>query len=433
MTTTVQAGRVADERDRAQDALADAQAVADFMGDLFASAKPSVAQGRTVTAREVLDLGADQILADSSVAPARRAALLMEIGRAYVNLGVYPQADTLLTQALGLRTMAAQSGDAVDLVALARTHYHLGAVKDVQLDYAAAEVHYVASVAAFRDGLDGRDDPALFEALADLGTLRAWSKGEADAAVGLLEESQDGYARLFAASPGDRELRDMTAYSIGSLGIVRQEQGDTVAAEAQYRRAIAFLRDNGGANAPTLLDNQFMLAGLMADAGRLGEAEALYRAIIPSEARTLGADHPVHASTLAHFATLLARTGALTDAIEQQRTSTAIRRAALGPDHVVTLGSQHQLGRMLADAGRLDSARVVLAETAAACRRADACARIGHREADFLAPLLCDLADALRATSPTKARRAASDARALFAERKTRPGIERADALLAAL
>ncbi len=432
-TATVQAGRLADERDRAQAAFADAQAVSDFMGDLFEAAKPSVAQGRTVTAREVLDLGADQILSDLSVAPARRAALLMEIGRAYVNLGVYPQADSLLTQALDLRTVAARSGNADDRVALARTHYHLGAVKDVQLDYDAAETHYVASVAAFREGLKGRDDPALFEALADLGTLRAWSKGEADAAVPLLEESQEGYARLFAASPEDRELRDMTAYSIGSLGIVRQEQGDTVAAEAQYRQAIAFLEANGGADSPTLLDNQFMLAGLMADAGRLGEAESVYRAIIPAEVRTLGADHPVHASTLAHFATLLAQSGAFTEAVAYQRTSTDIRSRALGPDHVVTLGSRYQLGRLLGSASQPDSSVVVLSQAVDGCRRSGLCAQAGHREADFFARLLFDLAGTLRERSPDQARRLGREARNLFAEREDSTGVARTDALLATL
>ncbi|MEL6617163.1 MAG: tetratricopeptide repeat protein, partial [Bacteroidota bacterium] len=193
-----QANVASGERDAAAQARDEAQAVAAFMSDLFEGAKPRTALGETVTARALLDEGAREIRSDLTRHPSTRAALLLEMGRAYVAIGDYAEADTLLQEALRLRQELSReasgargrSGGEGNALGLAAAHYHLGAVRDVQERYGEAETHYVASVEAYRGALGGGDHRGLAEALADLGTLRAWSKGEANAAVPLLDESR---------------------------------------------------------------------------------------------------------------------------------------------------------------------------------------------------------------------------------------------------
>jgi non-specific serine/threonine protein kinase/serine/threonine-protein kinase len=58
---SVQAARIARERDRANLEAATAQQVSDFIVDLFAVSDPNQARGNEITAREILDKGAEEI------------------------------------------------------------------------------------------------------------------------------------------------------------------------------------------------------------------------------------------------------------------------------------------------------------------------------------------------------------------------------------
>ena len=381
------------ERDRAATARDEAQAVSAFMTDLFDQAKPSVALGDTVTARDVLDAGARQIRDDLDRHPGTRAALLLAIGKAYVNIGDYAAADTLLRDALRLRQLEAQRGDLAPgarrdaQLGLAAAHYQLGATHDVLERYDEAETHYVAAIDTYRESLGGADAAGLAEALADLGTLRAWTAGAADAAVPLLEESRSMYRRLFNADTAETSLRNMVAYSTGSLGIVQQERGDSTAAEALYREAIDFLVARGGGDSPTLLDNRYMLATLLGNRGQTQDAIAQFREIIPAEERVMGASHPAHASTLASLADLLHRQREDAEAIDLYDRAIDIRTEALGSTHPSTLNARFRRGRALLAAQRAADAHAELATTRTLCRQSRACDQ-PSRGADFLADVL---------------------------------------------
>lgn len=80
-----------------------ATAVSKFLEDLFTVSNPDESQGKTITAREMLDKGAktiDQGLADQ---PGLRADLKETMGRVYRNQGFAKQAKPLLEEALRLR------------------------------------------------------------------------------------------------------------------------------------------------------------------------------------------------------------------------------------------------------------------------------------------------------------------------------------------
>jgi len=84
--------RIAWERDRAE-------AVTEFMNELFAGADSLPSRGNEVTVREILDLGADQLQGDGSVNPAFTGSIHLALGSAYNALGLGEQALPLLAQA----------------------------------------------------------------------------------------------------------------------------------------------------------------------------------------------------------------------------------------------------------------------------------------------------------------------------------------------
>jgi len=84
--------RIAWERDRAE-------AVTEFMNELFAGADSLPSRGNEVTVREILDLGANQLERNESVNPAFTGSIHLALGSAYNALGLGEQALPLLTQA----------------------------------------------------------------------------------------------------------------------------------------------------------------------------------------------------------------------------------------------------------------------------------------------------------------------------------------------
>ena len=84
--------RIAWERDRAE-------AVTEFMNELFAGADSLPSRGNEVTVREILDLGAEQLSNDGQMNPAFTGSIHLALGSAYNALGLGEQALPLLSQA----------------------------------------------------------------------------------------------------------------------------------------------------------------------------------------------------------------------------------------------------------------------------------------------------------------------------------------------
>jgi hypothetical protein len=97
---TVQARRIAKERDRANQQAAAAQRVADLMKGMFKVSDPSEARGNSITAREILDNGAMEIDTGLAKDPETQAQLMDVMGDVYESLGLYAQ--PLLERAVGI-------------------------------------------------------------------------------------------------------------------------------------------------------------------------------------------------------------------------------------------------------------------------------------------------------------------------------------------
>ena len=112
----VQARRIAREAERANREAAAAREVTRFLTELFDLADEAGERGDTVTARALLDRGAERVRGELAGEPATQARLMDAIGLAYMRLGLLSDAEPLIRGALATRRRLA-GGDDVETAA----------------------------------------------------------------------------------------------------------------------------------------------------------------------------------------------------------------------------------------------------------------------------------------------------------------------------
>ena len=135
---TIQARRIAKERDRANQEATAAKQVSDFLVGLFTVSDPAEARGETLTARAILDRGAARIQQDLSSQPEVQGRLQTTIGTVMTNLGAYKEAESLLDHAIV--TLSSVVGDSAPptLTAMhqrANLHWYQGRYGDAEKLY----------------------------------------------------------------------------------------------------------------------------------------------------------------------------------------------------------------------------------------------------------------------------------------------------------
>jgi serine/threonine-protein kinase len=334
VTMSVQAVRLADQRDRLRVERDKALETMGFLEEVFAATDPSEARGETVTAREILDRGAARVLARLKDQLEAQAALALAIGRVYLSLGLNDRALPLLEQSLAQRRKL--HGDshpdvADSLLGLSVLDQNRGA-------FAAAE-------AAQRQALDiqrkllGKDHPKVGDTLTDLGvTLLALAKyGEAEEAV------RQALA-IHRQVPG---VHEDVAYDLNNLGSVLRRTGKLAEAEAAYREALAVARSVFGPAHQQLTRTINNLAVVLMDQGDPAGAEPLGREALEMTRKLYGSEHPDIALQLSNLGSVVGARGDDDGWIDLARQALEMRRKLFGPDHEQVAMSLDGLGRAL--------------------------------------------------------------------------------------
>jgi serine/threonine-protein kinase len=378
---SIQATRLAEERDRTARERDTAQQVVTFLTGLFEVSDPDTSAGATVTARELLDRGAERIDVELTGQPVVQARLLGTIGGVYGNLGVYDRSAALLERALALRrtTLGQEHVDtARSMEALAEAYRELARFDD------AEAMHREALAIKRRVG----DSPsAIAASLNDLGltlsergkyaeaepllreAIAAWRQlapgALADMAVGLnnLAQTLRQQGRLDEAVTALDEAiairrqrfgndHPLLAHVLGHLGQVRNAQGDLARAEPLLREALAIRRKAYGDEHPDTATAFNNLASLLHDAGNLAAAEPYYRLALSGTEKRLGLGHPDYAVQVNNLASLLEDWGRLDEAEPLLRASLDVRRTAFGTEHPSVARALHNLARVELGRGR---------------------------------------------------------------------------------
>jgi serine/threonine protein kinase/tetratricopeptide (TPR) repeat protein len=303
----VQSQRIARERDRAliaeQRAHMEAQTsqqVSDFLIGLFEVSDPGRARGNTITAREILDRGAQRITQNLQGSPDVQARLMYTMGNVYKQLGLYDEAERLLQRALADRE---RSGSRADLGSTLDT---LGDVERSRGKLALAEPLLRRALDLRRETF-GADTVPVAQSLNNLALVL-----EQQDKFGPAEQLEREALRIRRATTGPRSTE--VSNSLHNLGLILKNQSRFDEAETVLREAVAIRRERYGAMHPNIAISLRLLAGVLNTKGRLDESEAMFREALAIYRKVMAPDSLFLDNTMNDLASLLQDRGKLDEA-----------------------------------------------------------------------------------------------------------------------
>lgn len=394
VSMSVQAARVARERDRAAREAAKAGAVRDFLGRVLAAPDPVNALGPDASILAAVDNAVAQAAGGFSDEAEVDAAIRNDIGHVYLRLGQYDAAEPLLEQALAIRLDVHRE----DHVEVGETLMLLADVADARSRPDSALALYSRSVELF-----GRlGDPAGLQLAgarmrqADLLTrLGRYEEAEAG-----LQESLDRYrsedpdrpeiaaaltrlVRLYrstgdldrawqyareALAQRERQLPEghvLIGEALNNLAVVLDDAGEKRTAAEYYRRALAIQERVFGPESEhvaALLNN---LALMHADLGDGGQAERLFRRALAIDLGALGEDNIAVAIDRLNLGRHLCVTGEPEEGTGLVRAALRVFEVVFDPEQLEVALGRSSLGACLTASGRFtDAERDLLAALA---------------------------------------------------------------------
>jgi serine/threonine protein kinase/tetratricopeptide (TPR) repeat protein len=333
--TGVQAGRIAQERDRAEQEALTAQQVSDFLKGLFVVSDPSEARRDSTTAREILDRGAERIQQELADQPVVQGRLLTVMGAVYSRMGLYGEAERLLNEGLKVRRQAL--GDADAEVAESAQDLAWLLISQQRLDEALPFVE--EAIAIRRDAL-GPDDPLYAWSLQLLGMVQR-DQGDFDGARQTLQETLDIRRRVL--DPGHVDI----GTSLYHLGWLSYLEGEYHEARRIYEEALPILEGALGADHMRVAWCLSDLANVLSELREFKEAIGLLERALAILEDVYDDDHPYIASILNNLGSVQWEAGDLVGAKMNHERALRIRENVFGPGHSSVAQSLRNLGRVL--------------------------------------------------------------------------------------
>ena len=336
--------RIARERDRANREAAAAAQVTEFLVGLFDVNDPSESRGNTVTAREVLDRGAEKLEKELAGQPLVQAELMDAIGTVYVQLGLYEPGAKLLHRAHDLRRSNLPAGD----LEIENSVHDLAWLAEKTGDLDTAEKHYREAL-AMRERAGAGDDKPSAKTLSDLGWVLV-ERARFDEATPIIERSLALREKL--SGPESSDVAD----ALTTLAYVFFKTGRFEDAATMLRRVVAINEKVDGPDSMPTANAINNLAVQLREMGKADEALAMYERTLAIQSKILGADHPELGSIHNNIAHVHQDKGDLAAAEREFRRALAIREKGFGEQHPLTALSLNNLGYLLWLAGKVDEA-----------------------------------------------------------------------------
>ncbi|MEM7349333.1 MAG: serine/threonine-protein kinase [Acidobacteriota bacterium] len=351
----LQAHRIAREAERAnreaarasQEAEASRQ-VSQFLIDLFELSDPGKARGNSITAREILDDGAQRITTELAGQPGIQARLMDTIGTVYGNLGLFDQALPLLRQALDRRFDLYGNEHAET----AESQTHLAYFYWRQGRFDEAIPLYESSIDTQEKALGGQH-PDLAKSLNGLAILY-WNQGKYEAAENLYLRS------LAIREEVHGEEHPDVAASLDNLAILYKDQQRPDRAEPLFLRSLRVREKLLGEDHPQLASSLNNLGGLYLAQKRFSEAKPLYERAVAIWEVAMGPEHPAVGVGLVNLATIHDELGDRDTARELYDRCLAIFEGALDPEHPYVAFGLAGRGTVLLKEGRFAEAKAPL-------------------------------------------------------------------------
>ncbi len=360
VSMAIKAERLAQSLERAEREAERSGQVSDFLVALFEISEPDAVRSHQLLARDVLDIGAKRIRSQVRQDPALRAELLQVMARTYRALGLVPESEALVLEALGsageldpgerwaLRFEQAlvldrlgNSQGALNLIRELLGEVEAQEVPDLQLrfevqaslvgalanDGKAAEAVELAGKWVTQAGADfGVDSENYGQALLQRGA-HLGEMGRYPAAI----EDLLGGLDVLEHAVGEGHPKHLTG--LRGLGRTYLHAGELDLAIETLERALALDREVFGENHPNVDWDLYQLARVLARSGELDQAIEVFLEVLERDKKNLG-DHPYVGVDMTEIANLYSRRGDFEEAQEYFERGVAIQRRHYSPDHL---------------------------------------------------------------------------------------------------
>ena len=335
---TIQLRKTRRQRDRAD-------RISQFMSGIFKVSNPNQSQGKTITARDLLDSGSKQIAAELKDDPELEARMMYQMADTYYNLGIYPQAQSLAEQALSIqrRVLGSRNPDTLE------TMTFLGGLLSDEGNYREAEKLQREQLEVDRKVL-GPDNRATLKASFWLGITLNGEERYAEAEK-VLRQTLVTQQRVLG--PEDPQ----TIMTMDGLANAVEREGRFSEAEKQYRSLIEISRRVVGPENTNTLSAMGNLAATLLQQERFPEAEQQCRDVLAIERRILGPEHPDLVVTLDNLGTALDYEGKLVEADKTLREALAIEQHLLGPENPSSLTIEESVAVVQSEMGHYSEAK----------------------------------------------------------------------------
>lgn len=273
-----------------------------------------------------------------------RATALNSLGVIYTSTDRYERAETVLEEALEIRTKELPANSFL----AAETLGNLATVDSSKGRYADAELklrHVLEVVEA--SGQSHSSNAALYSGLLSQALV---SEGKLDEADDLIRRSLDLYRqRLGSEHP-------RFAGSLKTLASIEALRGRDRDAEEHYRQALAIDEKKIGPQSPAVASDLTRLVPLLKRAGRRQDAKAAIDRALTINIAQFGADSPMTVGAILDSANMAYEEGRYVAAGQLARRARQIQERTFGPEHQVLAGSWIFAARLDIAQDKLDDA-----------------------------------------------------------------------------
>lgn len=304
--------RIAWERDRAE-------AVTEFIDQLFAGADSLPSRGNEVTVREILDLGTRQLSDDEDINPAVTGSIFLSLGRAYNALGLGEQALPLLLEA---RQSLKPS---INLAEQALIQAQIGAALDSAGRAAEAIVADQEALALFERAGDGQREAILDVRIRKL-------RNQANVLNVPLSESIAGLRMIIdELDQARQDFSELRFEALSALVAAQVIQGEAELALDTATEAWALAEQLYPESDPRRLRGRHVYATAL----MLSEPEqavAMYQQLLDDHQRLIGPSQRM-ANTIGNLGVALSRTGRTEESMRAFAEAAAMIEQVSGRDH----------------------------------------------------------------------------------------------------
>ncbi len=335
-----------------------ANAVANYLEDLFSAADPYARTSQrldTLRAIDLVERGSARLAALNGQ-PLVQARLADILGNVYRGIGYRDSSVAMHRRAVAIRRENFSSDEAAlvqSMWFLAEDHIHSG-------QYDEAEVLLIETLDLVPRG--GRHLEKRGQILQSLANVKR-TKGHFEEALRYAEESVAIQRQLDASAEPSLEL----ATRLSDMALLLRQMERYTEGEPHIREAFE-IWDQTGRDHPEKAALLITLGSILRNTGRLEEAEDAFSLALDIETRILGADHPQLALTLSHLAEVARDRGDFDRAIELYR-SAIDRIESIDPSDpgVAIMGGL--LARVLHDDGHYAEAEATYRSSIAGMKR----------------------------------------------------------------